>query len=189
MHADISTEIQSLVAPTLAAQQRMCDDWRAEFNHVRPHEALGMKTPSEVYRASPRRPRPVGGGFPARCVLRRVDDSGCTRFDSQSVYVTTALAGFDVALRPLPDHVEVWFYELLLGQFVSGTRRTSVEPPSRSERLVATNNVSPGDVPPAVDAATVMTPSEVTPSPVATQHPSPGGAPTGNSSGNTVTWR
>lgn len=179
MHGDISIEIQSLVAPTLAAQQRVCDDWRAEFNHVRPHEALGMKTPSEVYCASPRRPRPVGGGFPARCILRRVDDSGCTRFDSQSVYVTTALAGFDVALRPLPDHVEVWFYELLLGRFVPSTRRTSVEPPSRSERLVAANDVSPGDVTSAVDAAAVATPSEVTSSPASTHHPLPGDAPSG----------
>ena len=31
-------------------QQRDCDRWLIDFNNVRPHEALGGKTPAEVYR-------------------------------------------------------------------------------------------------------------------------------------------
>jgi len=37
------------------AQQRACDRWMMEFNEVRPHDALGGKTPAEVYRDSERR--------------------------------------------------------------------------------------------------------------------------------------
>src|SRR5262249_3896867 len=55
MHADIRIELQLQAASSLSAQQRACDDWRAEFNHVRPHEALEMRTPAEVYRPSERR--------------------------------------------------------------------------------------------------------------------------------------
>jgi hypothetical protein len=43
MHADIRIELQLQAASSMSAQQRACDDWRAEFNHVRPHEALGMR--------------------------------------------------------------------------------------------------------------------------------------------------
>jgi hypothetical protein len=42
----------------------LANDWVTMFNHVRPHEALGLKTPGEIYRASPRRPgRIVVGGY------------------------------------------------------------------------------------------------------------------------------
>ena len=41
------------------AQQRAFDRFRDEYNQLRPHEALGMQTPAQVYTASPRQ-------FPAR---------------------------------------------------------------------------------------------------------------------------
>ena len=65
MHADISVELQTQAAQSIRAQQRACDDWRVEFNHMRPHEALGLETPADVYRSSPRRlMRARIGGFP-----------------------------------------------------------------------------------------------------------------------------
>ena len=39
---------------TGGAQQRELDRFCHEFNHVRPHEALGMETPASVYQPSPR---------------------------------------------------------------------------------------------------------------------------------------
>jgi putative transposase len=44
MHADISVDIQADAAFSLALQQHACDAWRDEFNLIRPHEGLGMKT-------------------------------------------------------------------------------------------------------------------------------------------------
>ena len=61
MHRDIAQDVQRWPREDLRAQQRELDRWRQEFDHVRPHEALGGKTPSEVYRASDRKlrdPRP-----------------------------------------------------------------------------------------------------------------------------------
>ena len=52
------------------AQQKACDDWRVEFNHVRPHEALAMQTPAEVYRPRERRLlRARARGFPESCTV------------------------------------------------------------------------------------------------------------------------
>jgi hypothetical protein len=65
-------ELEDCRALNLSAQQRACDDWVITFNHVRPHEVLGMKT-REIYRASPRRPgRMTVGGYPGGCRLMDV---------------------------------------------------------------------------------------------------------------------
>ena len=49
MHADLSREIQGKIAGGVAANQRAIDAWVEEYNFVRPHESIGMMTPSEVY--------------------------------------------------------------------------------------------------------------------------------------------
>ena len=41
------------------SQRRSFDQFREEYNQVRPHQALGMQTPAEIYTSSPRH-------FPAR---------------------------------------------------------------------------------------------------------------------------
>jgi len=128
MHADIEREIRAKVARTRALQQKACDEWRVEFNHVRPHEALGMKTPSEIYRPSPRRPVVQTGAFPSGCERRIVNPRGWIAWNRQRIYVTTALVGHTVGLVQLRDEVFVWFYQMLLGTFRCGQGLESVEP-------------------------------------------------------------
>jgi hypothetical protein len=127
MHADIRREIQTTIAANIEEQQRICDDWRTEFNHVRPHEALGMRTPSEMYKPSPRRQIVRAGGHPLDCQRRVVDDRGWVRYEMVHVYVATALAGHTIGLRREGRTVTVWFYELALGSFVYGLDK-SVQP-------------------------------------------------------------
>jgi transposase InsO family protein len=130
MHADIRVEIQlSRLTRTLEQQQAVCDEWITEFNHVRPHEAIGGKTPSELYRPSPRRPgRIVIGGFPDGCKIVRVGNNGrmkCRHGGLRGVYVSTSLRGHQVGLRydREDDVVQVWFFNMLLGTFVPGEHK------------------------------------------------------------------
>ncbi|MFO1458299.1 MAG: integrase core domain-containing protein [Verrucomicrobiota bacterium] len=51
MHLDVRRELQ---AGRIGDSEAAFEQWRQEFNTERPHEALGMKTPAEVYRPSPR---------------------------------------------------------------------------------------------------------------------------------------
>jgi len=55
MRRDLA-ELELAPARSRRAQQRDCDRWLVDFNNVRPHEALGGKTPAEVYKPSHRAP-------------------------------------------------------------------------------------------------------------------------------------
>ena len=112
---------------TLVAQQRACDEWVTTFNHVRPHEALGQRLPSEVYRVSTRRPRQlVVGGFPDTCRIVKATNHGAIRHDGRHVYVSTALADQPIGLQVCEPEIRVWYYNVLLGSFMPG--QTTVEP-------------------------------------------------------------
>ena len=114
MHRDISREIEALGESDQAA----LDLWRESFNYERPHEALAMRCPGELYIASERKYE----GTPeeldyAQMCTRRVSAHGTIKLDNQSLFLSRALAGWSVGLKPIAaDLMEVWFGRLLLGQ-------------------------------------------------------------------------
>ena len=114
MHLDISREIEALGESDQAA----LDLWRQTFNYERPHETLGMLCPAELYRPSERKYEgtPDELVYPQMCT-RRVDAKGAIKVDNQPFFLTTALAGWNVGLKPLTqDRLELWFGRLLLGE-------------------------------------------------------------------------
>jgi transposase InsO family protein len=54
MHLTLKLETAQPPAETLRAQQRRFDVFRQEYNYVRPHESLDLKTPASLYQLSPR---------------------------------------------------------------------------------------------------------------------------------------
>jgi hypothetical protein len=54
MHRDMMRELEGQIDGSLNEHQKVFDVWRKEFNTERPHQALGMKRPVEVYRKSER---------------------------------------------------------------------------------------------------------------------------------------
>ena len=114
MHKDISRELEAMGQST----QESLDLWRQEFNYERPHEALGMRTPGELYVASAKKydGTPEDLDYPQMC-SRRVNGTGSIKLDGQSLFLSTSLAGWSVGLKPIAqDLMEVWFGRLLLGQ-------------------------------------------------------------------------
>src|SRR3954466_15795016 len=99
MHRDLS-ELQLDPARTRRTQQRSCDRWLVDFNEVRPHDALGGKTPAEVYRVVERRPvAPPGPASPAGWIPRRVQSGGTIRVDGDVVPIGASLRDQLVGLR------------------------------------------------------------------------------------------
>jgi hypothetical protein len=89
----------------LADCQRAFDDWRARYNHERPHESLDMARPAQRYRPSPR-------AFPETLPpieyapgdqVRKVDCDGFISFKNRPWRISKALRGEPIALRPTAD--------------------------------------------------------------------------------------
>ena len=117
MHADIAADLQHAPERTKARQQRSCDRWRQVFNHVRPHAALGGKTPAEFFRSQPLNKLPVRTPmYPAAWTVRRVSASGHIGVDGQRIFVSEALANQTVGLQLSAGlRWKVWFHDLDLG--------------------------------------------------------------------------
>lgn len=85
----------------LVAAQGAFDRWRPTYNHERPHEALGMATPSSRYQISPRAypeelaPIEYGPGDQ----VRKVQHEGEIHFRGRTVAISKAFHGYPVALR------------------------------------------------------------------------------------------
>lgn len=104
----------------LEAQQRKFDTLREELDYVRPHHALELKTPAELYVASP---RPMPDRIPepeyaAHCEVRRVRRVGTIRFRGREIFISEVLAHETIALEESADGVwSVFFYHVLLARF------------------------------------------------------------------------
>jgi transposase InsO family protein len=89
------------------------EDWRLVYNHWRPHDALGGACPSSRYQASarlfPAEPPPLL--YELSDTLVRVSAQGFIRLEKQRYFVSQAIPGDPVAVRPTaePDIVAIWY--------------------------------------------------------------------------------
>lgn len=119
-HQTLRQETACPPKANLAQQQHRFAEFQDEYNHLRPHEALGMRTPDRFYRRSTRSypPSLPELAYPFECWLRRVSSAGHIAWKQHPVYISLLLEDQDVALRPLEDGLfEVFFGPLLLGWF------------------------------------------------------------------------
>jgi transposase InsO family protein len=118
LHRDIAGELEIMGQ---GATPEALEMWRQEFNRERPHEALGMRCPAELYRDSSRRysAAEVQLSYPGMAI-RLVDKNGKLSWNNQKVFLTGSLAGWQVGLqRTEKGQLEVWFGRLLLGHLDS----------------------------------------------------------------------
>jgi hypothetical protein len=115
LHRDISVELEGMAG---THRQAVLDLWREQFNNERPHEALGMRTPGELYRPAARKYR----GTPTALEYvamgsRKVNACGQIHWEDECYFLSTSLSGWNVGLQSSRgEEVNVWFGRLLLGQ-------------------------------------------------------------------------
>jgi transposase InsO family protein len=85
--------LQKRAVPEEEKNQKWLDDYRWEYNHVRPHQALGMTTPAKRWTPSTRKydPNPGDWQYPPGAVLRKVDVDGKLQLDGQQWHLSRAL--------------------------------------------------------------------------------------------------
>ncbi len=106
MHRTLKQETTRPARRNLLQQQECFDAFVEEFNTVRPHEALGMKTPAEVYvrstRVYPNRLPDLT--YPTHDEVLLVGKRGMLHLPRRrTVYLASALAGHQVGLREVKD--------------------------------------------------------------------------------------
>jgi putative transposase len=118
MHRDMAAELERRIDGDLVRHQAVLETWRNAYNRERPHEALGMRCPTQVYQRSPRHYE----GTPDRLVYpegfteRMVSTAGQIHLQGRSLRISEALIGWNVGLKPqAEDQFDLHFANLRLG--------------------------------------------------------------------------
>ena len=121
MHRTLKAEATRPPAASQRGQQRRFNIFRAEYNELRPHEALDMRTPASLYDSSPRvmPARLPQFQYPDRFETRYVSANGGIRWNAQWVNVSTVCIGEYVGLEEIDDGIwNVYFGPLKLGRLL-----------------------------------------------------------------------
>jgi transposase InsO family protein len=135
MHRTLKRETTRPARDNLLQQQEVFDTFLDEFNTERPHEALDMRRPADVYVASARRypERFDQPTYPLHDDTLTVTRSGQVRVPGRgTVYLSIALGGYDIGIREEVDgRWLVSFMSLELGHVEKdGSLTTNDAPPA-----------------------------------------------------------
>jgi putative transposase len=138
MHLDVAREVEGCPAPTLVQESKRLEHWRLEYNLERPHEALGMRTPAELYQPSPRPFQPTRAWpYPCWYARRRVRRDGSIRLRGKLIFISEALRGQELGMEPLDEERwALWFCQLRLGEIDFG-QGASFRPTASTQPLAA----------------------------------------------------
>lgn len=116
MHRDIALELEGRIAGDLEIHRARMEEWRNEFNEERPHESLGMKKPSEVYRKSKIKYEEFDAfQYPEGFRSRQVNNRGYTNLKGRHVFISNAFNGYNIGVKKTAEGWEVWFERKLIG--------------------------------------------------------------------------
>lgn len=111
-----------LKGASLEDQIRHAEEFQEYFNFVRPHEALGQKTPGSIYIPST---RPWSGRlremeYSSEYQIGKVRSCGKMAWRGVQVYVSAVFAGELLGIKEGIDGLEVYFGPYLLGKLTNG---------------------------------------------------------------------
>jgi transposase InsO family protein len=124
-HRVYKAEVARDPARTVATEQRRAQEWLCHYNHQRPHEALGMQTPSQLFKKNRRRmPRGIlAWKYPCGWEKRWVRGNGEINWHGVRRYVGEAFVRAYIGLKPLRQgEWNVYFGDLLIGQLHENER-------------------------------------------------------------------
>ena len=140
MHRDLKAACAKPSAYDLKAQQRRLNHFVKEYNHIRPHEALGMETPAAIhsFSTSPFPERVPGFDYNSNMKVLKVTQNGAIRWKSYYwVYLTAALKGKYVGIEDLGNKIwKVFYRDVFLGYFSENDIRVKQKSTRLSTNLV-----------------------------------------------------
>jgi len=127
-HRTLKARTKQRGAPTTMGEwKRWAAEFRQEYNYERPHEALGMKTPAEVYKPvnlrpyqeQPREWEYTGG------TVKRLNTQGLLYYCQQTYFVSEALATEWVRVDELEGKLLVTFRHLTVREIEVRTGKST----------------------------------------------------------------
>lgn len=128
MHRDLKAACAKPSAFDLKAQQRRLNQFVKEYNNIRPHEALEMKTPASVHNFSTR-PFPEripNFDYDSSMKVLKVTKNGSVRWGSYNwVYLSASLQGKYIGALEMGNGIwRVFYRNVFLGYFNENELRT-----------------------------------------------------------------
>lgn len=128
MHRSLKAALLGAPEANLVRQQLAFESFRQEFNYKRPHEALDMNVPADLYIPSPRN---YSGFVPAveyapDMEVRKVRLNGSMKWKGKKIFLSEALVSEAVGLREVDDDVwDMYLCDYPLGRLERGATRLS----------------------------------------------------------------
>jgi transposase InsO family protein len=126
-HGAMAAALKKRGYPAVEQRQEWLDEFRQEYNHVRPHEALGMQTPATLWRKSERSydPHPPRWEYEAGSEVVKVAAAGQIWIDGRRWEISRALAGEWVQLIRSENKVLVYYCRSLVRELDQLSQRST----------------------------------------------------------------
>lgn len=127
-HGAMAAALKKRGYPTQEQRQEWLNEFRQEYNHARPHEALGMQTPATIWRQSERRydPNPLRWEYEAGSEVVKVGAAGQIWVEGRRWEISRALAGERVQLIRLEKRILVYYCRSLVRELEQFSHRSYV---------------------------------------------------------------
>lgn len=115
-HRSLTAALLRRGTPPEEQRQSWLDAFRQEYNCVRPHEALQMRTPHQVWRKSLKlyRESLPAWQYPSGSEVKEVDSIGQLRLNQRRYYISKALARREVGLFEVERRILVYYRRTLI---------------------------------------------------------------------------
>ena len=130
MHRTLKAATVKPAGLNFLQQQGKFDAFRDEYNKERPHQALGMKMPSEIYQHSKRVYRGIGNlEYPLHDKTITVTSCGRICHKGLKVSFSSVFRGQDVGIKEVDEGIwqvgfmqyDLGYFDVKSGRFESGT--------------------------------------------------------------------
>ena len=121
MHKDLKAFCKKKIKHTLTKQQKIMDEFKKEYNVIRPHEALEMKTPVSVHTKSIRQysDKIEPYSYPVHYRVSKVCKNGAASWGAYNwIFVSRAARGRYIGMDEVGNGIwNVYYRDVLLGSF------------------------------------------------------------------------
>jgi len=119
MHRDLKAYNRNRIQNTMSKQQQVLDEFREEYNAIRPHEALKMKRPKDVHTLSkiPFIKKKIPFDYAKELKVLKVTENGSIRWGAYHwIFVSSAARGKYMGMEETENGIwNVYYRDVILG--------------------------------------------------------------------------